>query len=179
MLDWTVKTGRFSAFDVQEFVLSLPRERQRIGEWVDPRCDSFLESVVRTRLRLSGHRVKSQVPVGALGAIDLVVDDAIGVETDGFEHHSATFDADRTKDLAILTDGRTSMRLAYTLVRDEWATVEAALDTALRVHRAHRPRPATGGASYPRTLEPRGGCRGRAVARSAGMQAASGRLPFL
>jgi very-short-patch-repair endonuclease len=209
LLDWTIKTGRFSPFDVQEFVLSLSRKHQRIGEWVDPSCDSFLESVVRTRLRLAGHQVTSQVPVAELGSIDLVVDGVVAIETDGYEYHSTTFESDRSKDLAILAEGRTAMRLSYRMVRNEWSSVETAVEVARSSHRLQHSPAISKSAFGPRTVGPgwrlartrrhgavrpagsagtagpsgSAGTAGPAgspgSAGSAGMQATSGRLPFL
>jgi very-short-patch-repair endonuclease len=139
LIDWGYKTGRLDEFDVHAIAARLPARLRGIPAWSDPRCDSFLESVTRTRLRIAGHRVTSQVPVGLLQRIDLVVDGVLGIETDGKEHHRDRFEEDRSKDLTIISEGRTAMRLSMALVRDEWPRVLAAVEAALIAHRGSRP----------------------------------------
>lgn len=143
LLDWTIKTGRYSVFEVHGLVLSLPRKLHYLEEWFDPKCDSFLESVARTRLREVGHHITSQVPVAEFQAIDLVVDHVVAVELDGREFHADTFERDRVKDLAITLEGRAAMRVSYRMVRDDWPRVEAAISQLVARHRgrgAHRAR---------------------------------------
>lgn len=130
-LDWARHTQRIDLVDFERMLLQLPRNRRWIGDWVEPRCESLPESLARTRLRLAGHRVRVQVPVGALERIDLVVDDEIGLETDGEEHHRDRFEADRSKDLEITTAGFHAMRAHARAVFNQWPRVLRAVQVAL------------------------------------------------
>ena len=138
LLDWSLKTGRLDEFEMIELTLRLPVTCRAIVNWVDPRCDSFLESVVRTRLRLLGYRVSSQIPVEGFGGIDLVVENCVGIELDGREFHVKAFENDRRKDLAIVIDGRSSLRVSYDMVVNEWHIFEAAVERAVSSHRTSR-----------------------------------------
>ncbi|ROQ41184.1 hypothetical protein EDF46_0560 [Frondihabitans sp. PhB188] len=143
VLDWAHHTDQLDVVDLHVFAAGLPTPLRDIAAWVDISCESVLESIVRTRVRSAGHHVTSQVPLG-LGAIDLVIDGVVALELDGRTFHADTFETDRLKDLAILTDGRIAMRASYAMVRADWPRVLGAIETALTTHwapRRSRPRP--------------------------------------
>jgi very-short-patch-repair endonuclease len=75
------------------------------------------------------------VRVGELGAIDLVIEDQVALELDGREFHESTFEGDRRKDVAITSEGRHPIRVSHSMVRSEWASVERAIEAALRARR--------------------------------------------
>ncbi|WP_157887410.1 glycyl-tRNA synthetase [Frondihabitans sp. PAMC 28766] len=152
-LDWALHEQRVTMDDVAEIVRTLPDDVQQIVDWVDPLCDSFLESVARTRLRKAGYHVRSQGQLPKRKRIDLVVEEVVGVETDGQEHHLETFESDRRKDLSIVVDGRIPMRLSYSMVRDEWESIEEAMGFAVAMHRLGPSSP-SGNSGPPRHLGP-------------------------
>lgn len=129
--DWAVHTGRLDLIDVERLIMSLPAQARCIRDWVDGESQSVLESVARVRLRRRGWRVTSQVRVGDLGAIDLVVADLVALELDGREHHERSFERDRRKDLRITIDGRHCLRLTYSMLLSQWPRVERAIVAAL------------------------------------------------
>ncbi len=130
-LDWALHTAALDLIDFESLILSLPKERRGIAAWVDSACESLPESLARTRFRLAGHRVASQVPLGDLQRIDLVIDDTIGVEVDGEQHHATRFDYDRTKDVDITLDHKHSMRPSARIVFHDWDRFARAVDVAL------------------------------------------------
>ncbi|BDZ48334.1 hypothetical protein GCM10025867_05750 [Frondihabitans sucicola] len=157
LLDWAVNCGLLDHDDIPAFVAGLPADIARIEAWVDGNSDSILESVVRTRLLQRGHDVRSQEVLPNGQRIDLVVDGAIGLELDGKTFHAETFESDRRKDLEIVLSGRSTLRLSYTMVRDDWERVLAAIDAALGNHRQGPTGRVGNSGSWPRV--PRRGTR--------------------
>jgi len=137
-LDWARHTGRVDDLDFHELVLRLPVNRRATAAMSDARCDSLPESLVRTRLVRAGHRVVTQVLVGDLERIDLVVDERVGIEVDGDEHHRDRFERDRRKDIAITRIGLHVIRPSARMVFHDWDAVYDAILAAL----AARPHPA-------------------------------------
>lgn len=135
-LDWALHTGRLDRIEFERLLFALPGNRRFIGEWVDERCQSLPESLSRTRLRLRGHSVRSQVRVGDLESIDMVVDDCVALEVDGEEHHRDRFERDRTKDLDITISRLHALRPSANAVFHRWPRVLLAVETAIADRRA-------------------------------------------
>lgn len=133
-LDWALRTGRLDAFDFEALVLRLPGNIRGIRDWVDEKCDSLPESLSRTRLRLRGHSVVSQVLLGDLERIDLLVDDCVGLEVDGEEFHLARFERDRRKDASITIEKLYAFRPSARMIFHEWEIVLLAIETAIAMH---------------------------------------------
>lgn len=157
LLDWAVPQRVIDLDEIGRLVAGLPGDLARIEGWVDPACESFLESIVRTRLRLAGYSVASQETLANGQRIDLVVEGVVGLETDGREFHAGSFEADRRKDLEIVVGGKAVLRLSYSMVRDEWERVLAAVEAAVRNHRRGTTRRVGNSGSWPRA--PRRGLR--------------------
>jgi very-short-patch-repair endonuclease len=135
-VDWALSTGRLDRIAWERLLLRLPKSARVIRGWVDPNSQSVLESVARVRLRARGWSVRSQVRVGDIQAIDLVVEEHVALELDGREHHEARFEEDRAKDLQITIEGRHSIRVTHRILRSSWPRVEAAILAALAARRA-------------------------------------------
>jgi hypothetical protein len=130
-LDWALHTGRLHWIDFELLVSRLPRELRHIRDWVDERCESLPESLARTRLRLLGHTVDSQVRINDLERIDLVIDDCVGLETDGEEYHLDRFESDRAKDIAITIANLHALRPSARMVFRHWHRVVLAVESAV------------------------------------------------
>jgi len=130
-LDWALHTGAIDDVDFGRILLHLPQNRRAIAGWVDARCESLPESLTRTRLRLRGHRVDIQVRLGDFERIDLVVDDCVGIETDGRAYHLETFENDRRKDLDITIARLHPLRPSANMVFRHWAHVLLAVEQAI------------------------------------------------
>jgi very-short-patch-repair endonuclease len=130
-LDWALHTEALDLLDFESLVLRLPLERRGIRSWVDPDCESLPESLARTRLRLRGHTIRSQVRIGNGKRIDLVVDEIVAVEVDGDEFHRAHFVRDREKDIDITIARFHSLRPSAGMVFRSWDRVASAVEIAL------------------------------------------------
>lgn len=130
-LDWAIHTQRITRADFDEIVRALPRRRRTIRDWVDPACESLPESLTRTRMRLLGHSVQSQVRLGERERIDLVIDECVGLEVDGEEFHLDRFESDRMKDLGIASARLGPLRPSARAVFYHWPTVVRAVDGLL------------------------------------------------
>ena len=132
-LDWAMHSRRLDRIDFERFVLALPADRRWVVNWVDGTCESLPESLSRTRLRLAGHRVLTQVPLGSQ-RIDLVIDKLVALETDGDEFHREHFERDRRKDLAATVAGYLALRVPARMVFYEWPVVILAVERLLNTH---------------------------------------------
>ena len=128
--DWGLRSGLLDRSCFEEILLALPKDARMIVNWIDSRCDSILESIARTGLQLRGFLVTSQVPVGLLERIDLVVEDIVALETDG-KDHLGRFEKDRRKDLSITIEGRHALRATYTMVRYDFDRLVEAIEHAI------------------------------------------------
>lgn len=134
VLDWALRSGALDRFAFERLILSLPSEARMIAHWVDPLCDSVLESVARTWLQLAGYRVASQVPVGMLERIDLVVESVVALELGG-RTHDETRESDWRKNATITREGFHPVLATYSMVRDDFPTVLSTIDAALAARR--------------------------------------------
>lgn len=130
-VDWALRTGRADRIDVERAFLSLPLPRREVSRLVDWRSQSVLESVARVRLRQAGFRVRSQQKTGDLGGSDLTIEGSVVLETDGRKFHEKSFESDRRRDLVTTIEGRHVIRASYSMVRDEWPAILAAIRAAL------------------------------------------------
>jgi hypothetical protein len=133
-LDWALHTRQIDDDDFEALIRRLPGEFRTLRDWVDPTCESLPESLSRTRLRLRGHSVVTQVPLGNAKRIDLVVDGCVGIETDGRKFHVERFEHDRHKDVEITIARLHGLRASAVMVFYEWESVELAIETALSTH---------------------------------------------
>ncbi|MEV8253847.1 hypothetical protein AB0O95_07755 [Rhodoglobus sp. NPDC076762] len=132
-VDWALHTGRLDGFDLERLILALPFRKRAIRSWVDGRCESLPESLARTRLRLQGHRVEIQIPVG-LKRIDLVVNRIVGLEIDGRQFHAHTFEEDHLKAIEITIAGFHAMSVSARMVFTQWELFLRGLESALASH---------------------------------------------
>jgi very-short-patch-repair endonuclease len=137
--DWAFASASVDVIDFERILNALPIRARVLRSWVDPGSQSILESVARVRILRRGWSVRSQVRVGDVQAIDLVIEEHVALELDGREHHALRFEADRRKDLAITREGRHSIRLTASMLWDQWAEVELAIEAALFARRVSVP----------------------------------------
>jgi very-short-patch-repair endonuclease len=133
-LDWAMHTGLFDEIDLHRLIRALPADFAELADWADIDCESLPESLGRTRMRLRGHAVRSQVDLTSGERLDLVVDECVGLETDGEQFHRDRFERDRLKDLAIAIDGYHGIRVSARTVFHAWPLAEAAIEAALAQH---------------------------------------------
>ena len=127
-LDWALHRQLVDRLAVERLLFA----SNRIN-WsdLDPDCESLPESLARTRLRLAGHVVRSQVPLDNAQPIDLVVDGVVALEVDGEEFHRDRFVEDRTKDARIIRANLVPYRAPAVAVFRDWPSVEATVAAAI------------------------------------------------
>jgi len=130
-LDWALHVAAVDEMDVASIMNSV-HPAKRI-EWaaLDPLSESLTESLSRTRLRDAGFGVRSQVLLPNGQRIDLVVDEIVGLETDGEQFHKDKFYEDRVKDGFIIRAGYVPYRVPASVVFTDWPTVEATIIAAI------------------------------------------------
>ncbi|QDZ15036.1 endonuclease domain-containing protein [Humibacter ginsenosidimutans] len=103
---------------------------------LDGTSQSGTESLVRDRLRRLGVRVRSQVRIGGVGIVDLLVGDRLVIECDssGF-HDGYASKRDYDRDLALVAMGYIVIRLRYDHVLYHWERAEAAILTVIHERR--------------------------------------------
>ncbi len=163
-IDWARRTGRLDDCDFERLVIQLPIARRWVARMSDPRCDSLPESLVRTRARLAGHVVISQVRVGDIDQFDLLIDGCAAIEVDGDQFHRHRFEHDRRKDIAITRTGLHVIRPSARMVFYEWDAVYAAILSALDARGARRN---LGNSGLDGRARPRRRVNSRVVARPA------------
>jgi very-short-patch-repair endonuclease len=131
VLDWATHAGLLDEIDLAQLGVMAPASRRHAVTCIADRCDSFPESIARTRLLAAGHRVRAQVPLDGFGPIDLVIDDHVALEIDGREFHADTFEQDSAKSLGIALAGYVPFRASATLVLRDWDAVLRAIEILL------------------------------------------------
>jgi very-short-patch-repair endonuclease len=154
-LDWALHTGALDEFDFESLILSLPERLRGIRDWVDSPCESLPESVARTRLRMAGHHVRTQVNLGTGEVLDLLVDECTGIEVDGEAFHINSFERDRDKDITIACEGMHGLRPSANAVFHRWERFYLAVCTVL----------AQRGVGPPAKIQDFGTARGRRIPR--------------
>mgnify|MGYP001829001057 FL=1 len=100
----------------------------------DARSDSGLETIGRVVLRDAGLSVECNVHVPGVGWVDLLVEERVVVEFDGFEHHGSlrAFGEDRRRDRALAALGFRVLRFTYDEVVHTPEVIVEAVHAALR-----------------------------------------------
>ena len=144
-IDSALNTARGSRHALEETELAeilrwLPQRYDRIRDRVDASSQSGLETLARLRLRRRGLRVRTQVSIARVGTVDLLIGDRLVVELDSRSHHLGTnYEKDRARDLELVRQGFTVIRVSYRRVMEDWDAVEAAiLDAVRRGEHTHR-----------------------------------------
>jgi very-short-patch-repair endonuclease len=132
--DSAINTGRLSSQDSERALRALSfRLRNTVRSLVDGRAESGIESIARVRLALAGILSRPQVVIGRR-RVDLLIGEHLVVECDGRANHTGEleFEDDRRRDAELTTLGYRVLRFSYRQVSEDWASVEAAVRSALR-----------------------------------------------
>ena len=91
-----------------------PLGRRRLARCRE-KARSPIESIARLELEDAGHSVEVGVDVPGVGEVDMLVDDRLLVETDGYQFHSSKGDwsNDRRREQGLIAQGRLWVRLTY------------------------------------------------------------------
>lgn len=130
-LDRGLARGVLNRAGLRELRHRLPKARGEIVDLVDPRSESFPESVLRWLLVQAGIPFRIQVWID-----DMRIDFLIGrlvIEVDGKEHHDnpAAFERDRARDARLSIRGYRVLHFSYAQVVYRPDEVIAAISAAL------------------------------------------------
>lgn len=90
-------------------------------ELATPLSDSGLETIARLLFHRVRVPVRTQVRIGGVRHVDMLVGDRLVIELDGRGFHSGDdFDRDRRQDLELSRRGYLVVRLSYRMVVEEW-----------------------------------------------------------
>jgi very-short-patch-repair endonuclease len=125
-----------------ETILSRTARGRRLLGRVDGKAESGTETIVRSRLRADGIRLRSQVSIAGVGRVDFVVGGRLVIEVDSREWHDepSQFERDRARDALLVARGYLVMRFSYRRVMDEIAEIEKEILAVVRT-RDHVRRP--------------------------------------
>ena len=95
---------------------------------IDRGAQSGFETHTRVLIVRAGLRVRTQAYVPGSGRFDLLVEECVGLETDGEQWHGPErFIPDRTKDLVAEEYGVRTLRIGRTHIFDSWPRTLAAI----------------------------------------------------
>lgn len=124
MVDSALNRGLVTVEEIDRLLKGRGSVRPRLALH---RCDGSSRSVTETRARLhlraAGLAVRAGVVIPGVGEVDLLVEETVVVECDGFAYHSGRreFQEDRRRDRQLLAGG-------YVVLRFTWDDVMTAID---------------------------------------------------
>ncbi|WP_181408472.1 endonuclease domain-containing protein [Schumannella sp. 10F1B-5-1] len=114
--------------ELDQLTRHLPDHLRALLSRATPLAGSGTETLFVRRASRLGIRIRQQVWVGP-DRVDAVLGDRLVVEIDSREFHERERDADR--DARLIAAGYRILRFTYRQVMHDWASVEAALRSAL------------------------------------------------
>ena len=137
-LDSALRGGHILLPELRDLVEQLPAKYAPYLDLVDMSAESGLETKARLRLRALGIPYRAQVRISRVGFVDLLIGERLVLELDGEAWHSGplAYAEDRRRDLELMRQGFTVMRLSFSQVMSEWALVESVI-RALVARREH------------------------------------------
>lgn len=125
MIDAALRAGVMGAGDLGAMRLGNARRREWIVRGASALSESPLETVARAGFVSAGLHVDQQVEFDGVGRVDMVVEDRLVVEADGWAFHSDrfAFEADRDRDGALLELGLPVLRVTSRTLRGDLAGV--------------------------------------------------------
>lgn len=130
-LDWALHTGELDEIDFHRLILRLPKKYRYIADWVDAACESLPESLARTRLRLRGHTLTSQIQLESRERMDLAADGVAGIEIDGEQFHFGSFEKDYDKRIQMTIEGYHAISTTARMIFNSFDRFYLAVVTAL------------------------------------------------
>jgi very-short-patch-repair endonuclease len=143
LIDSALNSRRVSLRQLRAAVRKLPARYSRAVELSDGSSQSGTETLVRLRLRRLGITVRTQVQIGTIGRVDLLVGNRLVIECDSHEFHEGedALHRDFDRDLALIEKDYLVLRLNYRQVVHEWDRVESVILGLVARRRHLRPHP--------------------------------------
>ncbi len=133
-LDTAVGLGIVDQRAIYQIFAKEPIRSRIVASRSRPGSDSGVESLARQRLQRRGFSVRQQVAVPGVGRVDMLIDERLFVEIDGFAFHSSPrdFALDRRRDAAFVLGGHRRLRFTAVDVLRDWYRVEQTILEVLR-----------------------------------------------
>lgn len=133
-VDSAIRLGLLSRESWLRRIARRPARQRVLLADVDPRSESYLESIARFRLRRGGYLPEVQVPVARVGRVDLRIGRLV-IELDGWEHHGdrEAFERDRRRDAECIRQGLIPLRFTSRQLSRDWAWVRGVVDSSARL----------------------------------------------
>lgn len=136
-----VKNGLIQLPALRErFPASRDKRLRDLVARIRPQSGSIIETMARYLLEQAGFTVELQVNVPGMGHLDLLVDGLLGIETDGYAHHSSRegYREDRRRWNVTVVRGVPTLRVTFEMIlngQDEFVQlVREALATYRSAH---------------------------------------------
>jgi very-short-patch-repair endonuclease len=143
MIDSALNSRKMSLARLRAAARQLPARYARVLDSCDATSQSGTETLVRLRLRRRGIRVRTQVQIGTVGRVDLLVGNRLVIECDSHAFHDGDEAAQRDydRDLALIEKDYLVLRLNYRQIVYEWERVEPIILGLVARRRHLRPLP--------------------------------------
>ncbi|MEW1805546.1 hypothetical protein [Pseudarthrobacter sp. NPDC080039] len=107
---------------------------------IRPQSGSIIETIARYLLEEAGLTVELQVNIPGMGHLDLFVDGVLGIEADGYAHHSSreAYREDRRRWNVTVMRGVPTLRVTFEMLVREPAEFVGMVRRALAVYGAAR-----------------------------------------
>lgn len=136
-----VKKGLVRLQDLRERFPAV-REQSILGlvNRIRPQSASIIETMARYLLEEAGLTVEVQVKIPGMGHLDLLVDGLLGIETDGYAHHSSreAYREDRRRWNVTVVRGVPTLRVTFEMLLNEPAEFVRMTHQALATYRTAR-----------------------------------------
>lgn len=128
-VDSALHAGWLQASEWLAEIARLPARLRRLLALVDGESESFLESIMRFRLRMLGIRTRLQVRIPSVGRVDLVIGTRLVIELDGWRYHRDrdSFEEDRRRDARLAVLGYRVLRFTYRQLMRKWQVVRTTI----------------------------------------------------
>ncbi len=115
LLDAALGGGFIDRRDMRLLARGSQERRRWVASHVNGSAQSLGETYARVALRELGLKVEPQARFEEVGAVDLLVENSLIVEVDGFEFHSdqRSFTSDRRRSRLLAFSGLTTLRFAH------------------------------------------------------------------
>jgi very-short-patch-repair endonuclease len=122
-LDSALNRRLLTTADLDLLMRRMPRRIRRLRRRLDRRAESGLETLLRLAIRDEGWSFESQVEIGGVGRVDLVIDGWLVVEADGSAWHDdhEAIERDRERNSVLVMHGYRWHRFGYAQVMDDLA----------------------------------------------------------
>ncbi|MDQ0144829.1 MULTISPECIES: hypothetical protein [Pseudarthrobacter] len=107
---------------------------------IRPQSGSIIETIARYLLEEAGLTVELQVHIPGMGHLDLLVDGLLGIEADGYAHHSSreAYREDRRRWNVTVIGGVPTLRVTFEMLVRDPAEFVRMVELALATYRRAR-----------------------------------------